>query len=202
MGLALRNAKLYAAIGILAVAVISLDVIFGIILDSNWRPEVNVICDLGVSSDDAIAASFKVSCCVAGILFAVSSLMWIVFNKSKLMKTAGVFALLAGISLMGVGLLDKTDDKIHQLAVVCYAALFIVAIFFSCIRDIINRKFFFVACFAVLAFYAIVSTYDLFPYIFTQFLLMGFVMIWYVLKCLGVLRPESELLGRIGCTEA
>lgn len=103
---------------------------------------------------------------------------------------------------MGVGLLDKTDDKIHQLAVVFYAALFIVAILFSCIRDIINRKFFFVACFALLAVYAVISFSDFFPYILTQFLLMGFVLVWYVLKCLGVLHPESELLGRIGCTEA
>ena len=202
MGLGLRNTKVYAAIGILAVAVITIDVILGIFLDSNWRPEANVICDLGVSSNDAIATSFMVSCCVAGILFAISSLMWIVGSKSKLMKTAGVFTLFAGVSLMGVGLLDKTDDKIHQLAVVFYAALFIVAILFSCIRDIINRKFFFVACFALLAVYAVISFSDFFPYILTQFLLMGFVLVWYVLKCLGVLYPESELLGRIGCTEA
>ncbi len=202
MGFGLRDAKVYAAIGILAVAVISIDVVLGIILDSNWRPETNVICDLGVSSDGAIAASFKVSCCVAGILFAISSMMWILGNKSKLMKTAGVFTLLAGVSLMGVGLLDKTDDKIHQLAVVFYAAFFIVAILCSCIRDIVNRKFFFVVCFAMLAVYSIISFSDFFPYILTQFLLMGFVLVWYVLKCLGVLYPESELLKRIGCAEA
>ncbi len=201
MGLALRSTKAYAVAGILAVAVISLDVIIGIFLDKDWNPEVNVICDLGVSGNDAITASFKISCCVSGVLFALSSLMWIVGSKSKLMKAAGVFAFTAGLSLMSVGLLDKTNDKIHQLAVVCYAALFIVAILFSCIRDIIDRKFFFVGCFALLALYAIISLYDVFPYILTQFLLMGFVMVWYLLKCLGILYPDSELLGKIGCTE-
>ena len=196
MGYKVSDSRLYAMCGILAVIIMSVEVIVGIQLDPSWDSKTSVICDLGVSDDKAIATSFVVSCCISGLLFVASSGMWLL-KESKLLKLTGVFVILAGISLMGVGIVDKTTDSIHQLVVAIYAALFIVGILFACIKDIIDHHWPLVIGFGILAIYSVISFSDMFPYLLTQFLLMGYVFIWYLLKCIGEFDPSSEPLRKI-----
>ncbi len=193
MGLETSDSKIFALCGILAVLVMSADVILGAFLDPSWDFS-SVICDLGVSDNNLIATSFLVSCCVSGILFIISSVMWL-SKESKLLKMTGVFIILSGVALMGVGLVDKTTDALHQVVVSIYALLFVVAIMFACIKDIMERNWTFVIGFAILAVYSVVSFFGTFPYLLTQFLLMGYVFLWYLLKCLGELDEVSESYG-------
>ena len=196
MGFKTLDTRIYAICGILAVLVMSVDVIIGIILDPTWNFNDNVICDLGVSDDATIATSFLISCCASGILFIISSMMWM-SKDSKLMKMTGIFTILSGISLMAVGILDKTTDPVHQFMVIIYATLFIIAIAFACIEDIKKHNYTLVFGFAILAVYGVISLFGVFPYILTQFLLMSYVFVWYLLNCIGEFNPSTESLRRI-----
>ncbi len=196
MGHSTSDSKPYAMCGILAIIVMSVDVLVGIQLDPSWNSSTSVICDLGVSSNEVIATSFVVSCCISGLLFIISSRMWFM-KDSKLLKLTGLFVILAGISLMGIGIVDKSTDDIHQLVVAIYAALFIIGILFACIKDIMDHHWVLVIGFGILAVYSVISFSDLFPYLLTQFLLMGYVFIWYFLKCIGEFDPSSESLRAI-----
>lgn len=196
MGYRSIDSRFYAACGMLAVIVMSVDVIVGIQLDPCWNYDTSVICDLGVSDDEMVSKSFLVSCCISGLLFVISSMMWL-SKDSKLMKMTGVFVILAGISLMGVGIVDKTTDDIHQFVVTIYAALFIIGILFACIKDIMDRHLILVIGFGILAVYGMISFSDMFPYLLTQFLLMGYVFVWYFLKCIGEFDPSSGSLRKI-----
>ena len=93
--------------------------------------------------------------------------------------------------------MDKTTDPVHQFMVIIYATLFIIAIAFACIEDIKKHNYTLVFGFAILAVYGVISLFGVFPYILTQFLLMSYVFVWYLLKCIGEFNPSTESLRRI-----
>ena len=183
----------YAYAGIAAVVIMVAAIIFCVICDKNWDylGEGASMCNFGVSEFWYVSVAFIGACSVSGVLFMISGLGWYLFEESKYIRYGGLFVILAGVSLICVGIFDKTYS-FHQYVSVVFAIIFIIAIILVSIQDIIDRKW------PLLIGLAIVGLYGLSPlfinvdpytaYTVVQVILMGYVFFWFVMKSLQFIR--------------
>lgn len=197
MGLKDMGPKPFAAAGIAAVAIMVLAVLICIFGDPSWNFSTESLCDFAASSNKVVSVSFVFGCIVSGLLFIASGLGWTLFEKSKLYRIGGGFVSLSGVALIFVGLFDVSFD-FHFWISIIFAVIFIIAIAFACLQDIIDRHLILVAGFGVMAIYGFITLFvPSIPYALTQIILMGYVFIWFVLKSLRPFEPKSQTLRKI-----
>ena len=187
----------YAMAGLAAPILMIVCVAICVLFEEGWDYTVNSMCDFGVSDNKFISVTFIGGCIISGILFMIAGLGWVLFEESKYVRIGGIIVMISGVALMCVGVFDKTYD-FHQYVSIIYAAIFIVAIAFVCLQDIIDRHLILVYGFAILAIYGAATLFsDFAPYAFTQAFLMGYVFIWFFLKSLKYFEPQNPTLRKI-----
>lgn len=197
MGLKELGPKPFAAAGMLAVVLMVIAVVICVLGDPSWDFYHQSLCDFGASSVKFVSVSFIFGCIVSGLLFIAAGIGWALFEKSKFVRIGGAIVCLAGAALMCVGIFDVSFD-FHYWVSIIFAVIFIVAIAFVCLQDIIDRHLILVAGFGVMAIYGIITLFvPSIPYALTQIILMGYVFIWFFLKSMKPFEPKSELLRKI-----
>ncbi len=81
------------------------------ILDGDWVLGGNTLSDLGVDGNDASELCFNGGCALAGILAIIFALVY--FEKKGAWRICGVTVVLAGLMLVGVGIVNLHYGKAH-----------------------------------------------------------------------------------------
>ena len=180
----------YAWAGILAVIVMVASVGICYLGDSSWNYKTDSMCDFGVSDVGYVSFLFIGACVVSGALFMISAFGWYLFEESKYVRYGGVIVMLAGFSLMCVGILDKTYS-FHQFVTIIFAIIFMIAIAVVSVQDIIDRRWPLLIGLAILGLYGLATLFaPISPYAVVQIVLMGYVFFWYVVKSIRLMRLE------------
>ena len=177
----------YAYAGIAAVIIMVVAVLFCIIFDTNWDylGEAASLCNFGVSEFWYVSVAFIGGCVVSGLLFTFSGFGWYLFDKSVYNRYSGLVISLAGISLICVGIFDKTF-WFHQYVSVVFAVIFIVAIALASVQDILDKRWLLILGLIVVGLYGLSTMFihidPYTAYTVVQVIMMGYVFFWFVLK--------------------
>jgi len=115
------SAAPFAFVGLLVAALIPIAFSVAIFSDSNWVFNANSLSDLGISTDAFTANLFNYSCMVGGVLITIFGLGKM-FIKNGLDSASAFFLVIAGVLLVGVGIINKSYD----------AHVYIACFFFAC----------------------------------------------------------------------
>ena len=182
----------YAWAGIAAVIVMVAAVVICYFSDPSWDYEGGSMCDFGISDIGYVALTFIWGCIISGFLFVVSGLGWYLFDESKYVRYGGLIVSLAGISLMCVGILDKTYD-FHQWVTIIFAVIFIIAVAIVSIQDIIDRRFPLLIGLALVGLYGLATLFTyVTPYAMVQIIMVGYVFFWHIVKSVRIIRRSQE----------
>ena len=193
MDLRKYGAAPYAWAGIIAVAIMVVSVMICLMVDKGWDYEYGSLCDFGVSEIKWVSLLFIYACVISGILFIISGFGWYLFEESKFVRYGGLVIMLAGASLICVGLFDKTFS-FHQAVAVIFAVIFIIAIALVSVQDILDRRLILVAGLAILGIFGIVTMFvSIMPYSMIQIVMMGYVFFWFSVKSMR-LRYKGTVL--------
>ena len=183
----------YAWAGIIAVAIMVISVMICLMVDKGWDYEQGSLCDFGVSGIKWISILFITACVVSGSLFMFSGFGWYLFEESIWVRNGGLVIMLAGLSLICVGIFDKTYS-FHQAVAVIFAVIFIIAITLVSVQDILDRHLGLVAGLAILGIFGIVTMFvSIIPYSMIQMIMMGYVFFWFSVKSMR-LRDKGTVL--------
>ena len=177
----------YAYAGIAAVIIMVVAVLFCIIFDTNWDylGEAASLCNFGVSEFWYVSVAFIGGCVVSGLLFTFSGFGWYLFDKSVYNRYSGLVISLAGISLICVGIFDKTF-WFHQYVSVVFAVIFIIAIALASVQDILDKRWLLILGLIVVGLYGLSTMFihidPYTAYTVVQVIMMGYVFFWFVLK--------------------
>lgn len=177
----------YAYAGIAAVIIMVVAVCFCIIFDTNWDylGEGASMCNFGISDFWYVSVAFIGGCSVSGLLFMFSGLGWYLFDESKYNRYSGLVIVLAGVSLICVGIFDKTYS-FHQYVSVVFAIIFIIAIALASVQDIIDKRWALIIGLAIVGLYGLSTMFihidPYTAYTVVQVIMMGYVFFWFVLK--------------------
>ena len=187
------GASPYAWAGIIAVAIMVVSVMICLMVDKGWDYEQGSLCDFGVSEIKWVSVLFITACAVSGSLFIISGFGWFLFEESKWVRYGGLVIMLAGLSLICVGIFDKTYS-FHQGVAVMFAVIFIIAIALVSVQDILDRHLVLVAGLAILGIFGIVTMFvSIVPYSMIQMIMMGYVFLWFSVKSMR-LRDKGTVL--------
>lgn len=197
MGLRDIEPKFFGITGIAASALMIVSVLICVCFQPGWDYKVNSMCDFGVSEIKAISVLFISACSISGVLFMISGLGWFLHEDKTFVRIGGLVVIISGLGLIAVGIFDKTYD-FHQYVSIVYAIIFIVAIAFVCLQDIIDRHLILVAGFAVVGVYGFITLFvSSIPYALTQTILMGYVFFWFIMKSLKFFDPQNPKIRKI-----
>ena len=187
------GASPYAWAGIIAVAIMVISVMICLMVDKGWDYEQGSLCDFGVSDIKWISILFISACVVSGILFMISGFGWYLFEESKSVRYGGLVIILAGASLVCVGIFDKSYS-FHQFLAAMFAVIFIIAIALVSYQDILDRHLVLVTGLAILGIFGIATMFvSIMPYSMIQIIMMGYVFLWFSVKSMR-LRDKGTVL--------
>ena len=179
--------KPYAWAGIAAAAIMVISVILCVLLDSNWTYDGrhSSMCDFGISDFWYVSVLFIGACIVSGTLILISGFGWYLFDESKYNRYSGMVISLAGVSLICVGIFDKTYS-FHQYVSVVFAVIFIIAIALASVQDILDKRWLLILGLIVVGLYGLSTMFihidPYTAYTVVQVIMMGYVFFWFVLK--------------------
>lgn len=95
--------------------------------DASWVLGENTISDLGVSDVQISADLFKYACIITGVLFAIFGIGKAIFEK-KANCASGIFAIIAALALIAVGVYNKDFGNGNAHLFVAYMFFLFTAI--------------------------------------------------------------------------
>ena len=101
---------------LLAVSVFGLSWYVAALSDPTWMFGTNYLSDLGVSDEWSSKMFFNLGCLFAGILFIWFGLGLLLSKAGKLERTAGLLAVIAGLTMAMIGIIVETEDMHKYIA--------------------------------------------------------------------------------------
>ena len=101
-----HNPAAFAVVGIVAAALFAVMWIIMAEGDPTWVLGENTLSDLGISINDDVATEFKYTCMITGILLLVFG-AGKAYCENGASTASGVFAAIAGVFIVLVGLYNK-----------------------------------------------------------------------------------------------
>ena len=197
MGLKELGPRPFAYAGIAAVIVMTAAVVICFFSAPDWDYLTDSMCDFVVSKTWYVPGVFIGGCVISGLLFMFSGLGWYLFEESKYVRIAGIVMQFSGISLICVGVLDVTY-WFHQYVTITFTVIFIIAVAFVSVQDLIDRHYILVIGLGLLGLFGLSTLFDDYcPYSMVQIVLVGFTFVWYILKSLKPFDPQSPMLRKI-----